>query len=427
MITELTMPSLSPTMEEGTLVAWHAQVGDKIAPGSVIAEVQTDKAVVEWESLDEGYLAAIVIEAGTLAKVNAVAGLLTSKEGEDLGDAVAKAEEANAALAGGEDAAAPAAETPPLPAPAPAPAAPAKPKVGALPKGKRVSPVAVRLATKNQIDLNLVDGTGPDGRIVKADVIAVIEAGTARIGAAAAAGPKPKPKLKLARPDAQTEEVGLSQMRQVIGKRLLQSKTTIPHFYVTEKINAGPMVDLRAQLTAFQGVKLTFNDLVLKACALALRQHPTVNSTFHGDRIIKHDSADISVAVAIPDGLITPIVFNAHALSVAEISKAVKTLAGKAKEGTLQPQEFEGGSFTISNLGMFGIEEFNAIVNPPQAAIIAVGGIKEEAVIENGAVVPGKTLRVTLSCDHRVVDGADAAGFLKDLRELLERPAALLL
>ncbi|TVR42707.1 MAG: pyruvate dehydrogenase complex dihydrolipoamide acetyltransferase [Planctomycetota bacterium] len=433
MITELTMPSLSPTMEEGTLVAWHVKKGEKISPGQVIAEVQTDKAVVEWEALEGGYLAEVLIEAGTLAKVNAVAGLLTSKEGEDLGDAVDKAKALNAELAGG---AAPGAEKAEPSEPEPeAPAIPSRPKpekapgdkAGALPKGKRASPVAVRLATEHRIDLGQLNGSGPDGRIVKADVQAAIESGAARIGAAGPAAPAAKPKRKLSRKDGADESSKMSQMRTVIGRRLLQSKTQIPHFYVTERIDAGPMVALREQLTAFEGVKITFNDLVLKACALALRQHPTVNSTYVKDTIVKHDSADISVAVAIPDGLITPIVFGAHALSVGEISKTVRSLAGKAKEGSLQPKEFEGGTFTISNLGMYGIEEFNAIINPPQCAIIAVGGIKDEPVVQNGSVVPGKTLRVTLSCDHRVVDGADAAGFLRDLRELLERPASLLL
>lgn len=431
MITELTMPSLSPTMEEGTLVAWHIAKGDKIEPGQVVAEVQTDKAVVEWEALDGGYVAELVIEAGTLAKVNAVTAIITSKAGEDIGDAVAEAKAKNESLAGDSAPASDAAkdsdgedkeatpQAPPMPS---RPKSEPKPKK-TLAKGKRVSPVAVRLATEQGIDLNQIEGSGPDGRIVKADVQAAIDSGSAKPMAAAA--PASKPKLKLKRTDASDDSQTLSQMRQVIGRRLLQSKTQIPHFYVTERVNAGAMVALREQLTAFAGVKVTFNDLVLKACALALRLHPTVNSTFHGDRVVKHDSADISVAVAIPDGLITPIVFGAHALSVAEIGDTVRRLATKAKEGSLQPKEFEGGTFTISNLGMYGIEEFNAIINPPQAAIVAVGGIKDEPVVENGAVVAGKTLRLTLSCDHRVVDGADAAGFLRDLRELLERPAAL--
>jgi pyruvate dehydrogenase E2 component (dihydrolipoamide acetyltransferase) len=301
------------------------------------------------------------------------------------------------------------------------PAAPAAPA-----KGIRVSPVAARMAARHSIDLSQVTGSGLDGRIVKRDIQQAIDGGYARIGAGVAAA-KAKPKLKLFRNDATSNTVGLSQMRQVIGRRLLESKTGIPHFYVTERVDVGAMVDLRAQLTAFEGVKVTYNDLVLRACALTLRNHPAVNATYHGDRVVQHDQVDISVAVAIPDGLITPIVFNAHEKSVGQISKDVRGLAKKAKEGTLQPAEFEGGTFTISNLGMYGIEEFNAIINPPQAAIIAVGGIKDEPVVRDGAVVPGKTMRITLSCDHRVVDGADAAAFVKDLRELLERPAALLL
>ncbi|TVR12158.1 MAG: pyruvate dehydrogenase complex dihydrolipoamide acetyltransferase [Planctomycetota bacterium] len=443
MITEQTLPSLSPTMEEGTLVAWHVKKGDHVEEGQVIAEVQTDKAVVEWEALEGGYVAELIIEAGTQAKVNAVAAIFTSKEDEDIGDAVEQAQAKNRELAGGGDSdddaadnkdesasqdsgkSTPDQDAPPMPSRKPSAPAPS-PSSAPLGKGKRVSPVAARMAAASGIDLAQINGTGADGRIVKVDIQAAIDGGYARVGSGGGAAPA-KPKLKLTRKDGQSEKAGLSQMRQVIGKRLLQSKTEIPHFYVTECIDASALVDLRSQLTAFAGVKVTFNDLVTRACALALRQHPTVNSTFHKDHIVKHDSADISIAVAIPDGLITPIIFAAHTLSVSEIGAKVRELSGKAKEGSLQPKEFEGGTFTISNLGMFGIEAFNAIINPPQSAILAVGGIKDEPVIRDGAVVPGKTMRFTLSCDHRVVDGADAAAFLRDLRQLLERPAALLL
>lgn len=445
MITEQTLPSLSPTMEEGTLVAWHVKKGDRVDEGQVIAEVQTDKAVVEWEALEGGYVAELIIEAGTQAKVNTVAAIFTSKEDEDIGDAVEQAQAKNRELAGGggdegsdnddqsddgDDDKAEAKDTPDKdapPMPSRKPSAPApSPGPAPLGKGKRVSPVAARMAAASGIDLAQINGTGSDGRIVKADIQAAVDGGYARIGSGGGGTPA-KPKLKLTRKDGQSEKASLSQMRQVIGRRLLQSKTEIPHFYVTERIDAGALVDLRGQLTAFAGVKVTFNDLVTRACALALRQHPTVNSTFHKDHVVKHDSADISIAVAIPDGLITPIIFAAHTLSVSEIGAKVRELSGKAKDGSLQPKEFEGGTFTISNLGMYGIEEFNAIINPPQSAILAVGGIKDEPVVRDGTVVPGKTMRLTLSCDHRVVDGADAAGFLRDLRQLLERPASLLL
>nr|MBA3846996.1 2-oxo acid dehydrogenase subunit E2 [Planctomycetota bacterium] len=270
-----------------------------------------------------------------------------------------------------------------------------------------------------------VSGTGPDGRIIKRDIEKALLLGGAKLGSGAAAPAKPK--LKPFRADRAAKPVPMTGMRAAIGRRLLQSKTQIPHFYVTERIDAANLVVLREQLSAIDGVRVSVNDLVVRATALALRIHPRLNTTFDGTTITEHDSADISVAVAIPDGLITPIVFKAHALSVRQISDAVRDLAKKAQDGKLKPAEFEGGSFTISNLGMYGIEEFSAIINPPQCAILAVGGIKDEPVVRAGQVVPGKTMRVTLSADHRVVDGAAGAEFLKTLRELLEAPAALLI
>ena len=232
--------------------------------------------------------------------------------------------------------------------------------------------------------------------------------------------------MKVLRPDGTGADVAMSPMRQIIGKRLLEAKTQIPHFYVSESIDAGALVAMREQINVLEGMNVTINDLIVRASALALRAHPKVNATFHGNSIKQYDSADISVAVAIPDGLITPIVTKAHAKSVKQIGEEVRALAKKAVEGKLQPVEFQGGSFTISNLGMFGISEFVAIINPPQVAILAVAGIKDEAVVKHGQLVAGKVMRVTLSADHRAVDGADAAAFLKTLRELLEAPATLL-
>jgi pyruvate dehydrogenase E2 component (dihydrolipoamide acetyltransferase) len=357
-----------------------------------------------------------------------VAAVFTTKDGEDAKAAIAKAKEKNAALAAGSAPAAPApmaaAPTPPPKAAAPAPSAASAP---ALAKGMRISPVASRLAAANRIDLGALRGSGPDGRIIKRDVETALANGSARLGAGGAAKPE-KSKLKPFRPDgAAVVDVPMSQMRAAIGRRLLEAKTQIPHFYISERIDASNLVALREQLNAIDGVKLTFNDLVVRAAALALRMHPKVNSTYANGAIRQHDSADISIAVAIPDGLITPILFKAHTLGVRQIGEAVRQLAKKATGGTLKPAEFEGGTFTISNLGMYGIEEFSAIINPPQCAILAVGGIKDEPVIKDGAVVPGKTMRLTLSADHRVVDGATGAEFMKTVRELLEVPAALLL
>lgn len=431
MIIEQLMPALSPTMTEGTLVAWRVKKGDVIKAGTVIAEIQTDKAVAEWDAADGGTVVEILIEAGAMAKVNMVAAILSTKKEDDIPAAIAKAKATNAKLAAG-DAPAAAAPAPVVAAPIAAPVVAAAPTAPAVPekpgKGVRISPVAAKIAAAFGIDVRLVKGTGPDGRVVKADVEAAAKAGTAKIGAAGAAAKPEKPKLKVLRADAAAAQttIPLTPMRQIIGKRLLESKTQIPHFYVTESVDVGALVSLREQANALDGVNITVNDLITRAAALALRIHPRLSATWHGDRVVQHDSSDISIAVAIPDGLITPIVTKAHAKSVRQIGEEIRVLAKKAKDGKLQPTEFQGGSFTISNLGMFGIESFVAIINPPQVAILAVAGIKDVPVVKNGQIVPGKVMQLTLSADHRAVDGADAAAFLKTLRELLEAPATLL-
>jgi pyruvate dehydrogenase E2 component (dihydrolipoamide acetyltransferase) len=441
MIIEQLMPSLSPTMTEGTIVAWRIKPGDTVKSGQVMAEIQTDKAVVEWECLDAGTVAEILLPAGTAAKVNMIAAVFTTK-GEDAADAIAKAKEKNAAFTGG---AAPAKPAEPAPTVTTSPAVQHAATPVAMPsimprgghkpasegKNVRISPVASRLAAASGIDLRLVVGSGPDGRIIRRDIETAIKNGTAKLGApggSAAPAKAEKPKLKPFRGDKQpVVDVPVSVMRAAIGRRLLQSKQSIPHFQITEKIDASALTVLREQLNAYDGVKISVNDLVVRATALALRLHPKVNSTYDGTTIRQFDSADISIAVAIPDGLITPIVFKAHSLGVKQISDTVRDLAKRATEGKLKPAEFEGGTFTISNLGMYGIEQFNAIVNPPQAAILAVAAIKDEPVVKGGQIVPGKIMRVTLSADHRVIDGAAGAEFLKTLRELLESPAGLLI
>ncbi|HYE06108.1 MAG TPA: dihydrolipoamide acetyltransferase family protein [Planctomycetota bacterium] len=429
------MPALSPTMTEGAIVSWRIKKGDVVKSGQVMAEIQTDKAVGEWQCLDGGTVAEILLPAGTNAKVNMVAAVFTTKPGEDATAAIAKAKETNAKLAAGDGATAAAAAPAKVEAAEGAPMKQAAPTaVAEAPKAApahlgngrqpRISPVASRMAAASRIDVTQLSGTGPDGRIIKRDIEKALSQGSAKIGGGSAAPAKPK--LKPFRADRAAKPVPMTGMRAAIGRRLLQSKTQIPHFYVTERIDAANLVALREQLSAIDGVRVSVNDLVVRATALALRIHPRLNTTFDGTTITEHDSADISVAVAIPDGLITPIVFKAHALSVRQISDAVRDLAKKAQDGKLKPAEFEGGSFTISNLGMYGIEEFSAIINPPQCAILAVGGIKDDPVVRAGQIVPGKTMRVTLSADHRVVDGAAGAEFLKTLRELLEAPAALL-
>ena len=293
--------------------------------------------------------------------------------------------------------------------------------------GHHISPVAAFLATRHGLDLARIDGTGPDGRIIRRDVENTLAHRAAQAGPTVPdATPKPKPALFRADRTPVTE-VPMTMIRAAVGRRLLASKQGIPHFQVTERVDAGNLVALKAQLGAFAGTNVSYNDLVLRATALALRLHPRLNSTFDGTTIREHDSADISVAVALPDGLITPIVFKAHTLSVRQIGDTVRELAKRAAAGTLKPHEFEGGTFTVSNLGMHGVLEFNAIINPPQCAILAVAGIRDEPLVRAGSVVAGQAMRLTLSADHRVIDGVAAATFMKTLRELLEEPAELLM
>jgi pyruvate dehydrogenase E2 component (dihydrolipoamide acetyltransferase) len=426
MITELTFPALSPTMSEGTLVAWRVKPGDVIKAGAVVAEIQTDKAVVEWESPEGGTVRELLVAANQVAKVNTIAAIITSK-GEDIAATLAAAKVKNEKLAAGTaPAAAPAATATAAPKPAPNfAAAPAPAKPAPVKKGPRVSPVAARIAAENGLDLTRIAGSGPDGRIVRADVERAVRDGSAK----AAAGPAApaKPKLKVLRADKADASVAMSPMRAVIASRLLASKQQIPHFYVEDVVDAAALAALREQLNLLDGVRVTVNDLITRACALALRAHPRVNATFDGKTVTQLDSADIAIAVALPDGLITPIVTKAHAKTVRQIGDEIRVLAKKAQEGKLAPAEFQGGSFTISNLGSTGISAFSAIINPPQVAILAVAAIKDEPVVQDGAVVAGKTLRLTLSADHRAVDGADAAAFMKTLRELLENPATLLI
>lgn len=425
MITELTFPALSPTMSEGTLVAWRVKPGDAIKAGQVVAEIQTDKAVVEWESPEAGTVRELLVAANQVAKVNTVAAIITTK-GEDIAEAVAKAKAKNEKLAAGGAAPAPAATAAAAPKPAPNFAAnPAPAKPAPVKKGPRVSPVAARIAAEHGLDLTRISGSGPDGRIVRADVERALRDGSAKPLAAGSAAPA-KPKLKVLRADKADATVPMSPMRTVIASRLQASKQQIPHFYVEDVVDAAALAALREQLGVLDGVRVTVNDLITRACALALRAHPRLNATFDGTAVKQLDSADISIAVALPDGLITPIVTKAHAKSVRAIGEEIRVLAKKAQEGKLQPAEFQGGSFTISNLGATGIAAFSAIINPPQVAILAVAAIKDEPVVRDGQVVPGKTLRLTLSADHRAVDGADAAAFMKTLRELLEAPATLL-
>ncbi|MEZ4756202.1 MAG: pyruvate dehydrogenase complex dihydrolipoamide acetyltransferase [Flavobacteriales bacterium] len=413
------MPKLSDTMTEGVVSAWHKKVGDKVKSGEVLAEIETDKATMEFESFTDGVLLHIGVEKGKAAAVDSVLAVL-GKEGEDitalLAEAAQAAPAAVEATAAPAPAPAPVAEAPktapaPTPAPAPRPAAPAV--APAPPSNGRVfaSPLARRMAEEKGIDIARVKGSGPEGRITKRDVEGHSGGGMAWSG----------PQVE------HFEEVAVSQMRKTIARRLAESKFSAPHFYLTLEIDMARAMQVREAVNKqIAPDKISFNDLVIKAAAVALKQHPKVNSSWLGDRIRTNHHVHIGVAVAVEEGLLVPVVRFADGKPLRTIGAEVRDFAKKAKEKKLQPQDWEGNTFTISNLGMFGIEEFTAIINPPDACILAVGGIMEKPVVRGGAIVPGHTMKVTLSCDHRVVDGATGAAFLNTFKQLLEEPALLL-
>lgn len=399
----LTMPKLSPTMEEGTIAKWHKKEGDRVEAGDLLFEVSTDKATVEYNALDEGWLRKIIITDGQSATVNQPVAILTEDEKENVDGYKPE----------GVGAEKPAVKPPESPVELAA-AAPKAPVSTQQPQGRILaSPLAKKLAKDQGLDLSGVIGTGPGKRVMSRDLEQI------KTSAKKAAPSVPAGSF--------TTET-LSPIRKVIAQRLQEAKSTIPHFYVQLTVDAAPIVAFREQLKALQQ-NASVNDCVIKACALALRAHPVVNSGFNAkdNTLIRFQTVDISVAVSIDGGLITPIVKHADHKGLTEISAEVKALAKKAKEGKLEPAEFQGGSFTISNLGMFGVTNFQAIINPPQSAILAVSAILDVPVVKDGAVVPGKVMNLTLSVDHRVVDGVAAAEFLNELKRLLENPLSLLL
>ncbi len=429
----LTMPKLSPTMEEGTIAKWRKKEGDYVKAGDVLFEVATDKATVEHSALDEGFLRKILIQEGQSAIVNQPVAVFTEKKEESIEGYKPEGELPKAAPAKPTEAPVSpkeAAPAPTKPATAGAMAQPAFVPEPPLAKyafsgtegdmvGRIVaSPLAKKIAREKGIDLTTVKGTGPHGRIMSRDLDLGQPAGSVTFGRREAPTVTP----------GTFEEIPLSHIRKIIGQRLQESKTFIPHFYTTQEILADKMVCLRAEL-ATVGLKVSYNDFVLRASALALREHPNVNSGFNSvnQSLIRFKTIDISVAVSVSTGLITPIIRHADFKNLGQLSSEMRVLASKAKAGKLMREEYTGGSFTVSNMGMFGISEFVAIINPPQAAILAVGGIEDRAVVKEGQIVPGKTMRVTLSADHRVLDGADAAKFLKTLQKYLENPSLLLL
>jgi pyruvate dehydrogenase E2 component (dihydrolipoamide acetyltransferase) len=440
---KLEMPSLSPTMEEGTIAKWHVKVGDKIEEGTVLCSVETDKTTVDYESLDEGYLRAIHVESGS-AKVNALIGYITDEADEefeaDYQEAIEASKKAEEEAAPAPAAEAPAAPAPAAPAPVAAPAAPtftapvAPAPVAAAPVSNanvKASPVARKMAEEKGIDLSTVKGSGPGGRIIKGDIENYVPS-----AAPAAAGKPGKPDISKQpavigsmAPVPPTVDEPLGQVMKVIGQRLAQSQTDAVEFFVAMKIQVDALNALRKQLNNTPGYKISLNDLVVKAVAMNLRRFPVVNSSFYGDFIRKNSNIDISIAVSTPDGgLITPIVTNADAKPLGIISAEVKSLVKKAATGTLAPEEFQGGTFTVSNMGMFGVSSFTSIINPPQSAILAVAGVEEELYFkEDGEVGSKKMMTVNLTADHRVINGALAAQFVNGLKEIIENPASLML
>ena len=422
MSVNILMPALSPTMTEGKLARWLKKEGEAVASGDVIAEIEPDKATMEVEAVDEGTLGRILVEAGTEGvKVNAPIAILVA-DGEAVPDAAPTAAAPEAAPAA--PAATPAvAVAPPAAAPAPAPA----PVGEAAPKAGRVfaSPLARRVAAQKGIDLGAVKGSGPNGRIVRRDVEAALAAPVAA-PAAPKAAPQPTPTI-----DVPHTAVPNSSVRKVIARRLTEAKSTIPHFYVAMDVELDALLALRAQLNASSpaegpgAFKLSVNDLLIKAVAVTLRRVPKVNASYTEDATILYDDVDISVAVSVPDGLITPIIRNADRKSLSQISNEAKELIARARAGKLKPQEFQGGSFSISNMGMYGVKEFSAIINPPQAAILAIAAGEKRAVVKGDALAIATVMTVTLSVDHRVVDGALAAEWVAAFRSVVESPLSL--
>ena len=425
---QILMPALSPTMTEGNVASWLMNEGDRVAAGDILCEIETDKATMEVEATDEGTLGRIVVPAGTEGvAVNAVIGLIL-EDGEDAAALDGAAAPAPAATASD---AAPAAASEPAPAAADEP--PAAPAPPAREPGARIfaSPLARRMAKQAGLALEAIAGTGPGGRIVKADIEAAIAAAAA---APAAAAPAPAP-AAAAMPVAPAAAAGYrdapaSTMRKVIARRLQEAKREVPHFYLTVDCTVDALLETRAQLNGrSDALSLSVNDFVIRAAALALRKVPDANASWVDGALRRYDSADVSVAVAIEDGLVTPIVRNADGKGLAEISAEVKELAGRAraKPMGLAPEEYQGGTFSVSNLGMYGIKEFSAIINPPQAMILAVGAAEQRPVVRDGALAVATRMSCTLSVDHRVVDGALGARFLQAFKGLIEDPLTMLL
>jgi pyruvate dehydrogenase E2 component (dihydrolipoamide acetyltransferase) len=458
MATNILMPALSPTMEEGKLAKWLVKEGDTVKSGTILAEIETDKATMEFEAVDEGKIGKILVPEGSEGvKVNAPIAVLL-EEGESADAAPAAPKDIPAAMKDIGDAVK--AVVPLTPAAANGKAAalvPLSPKGGeggaaksAPGEGARIfaSPLAKRIAAEKGLNLSGIAGTGPRGRIVKSDVENA-KPGTAKPAAAAPAaasgggipGVAPLPDARLLYPAGSYEETPHDNMRKAIAKRLTSAKTLIPHYYLTVDCNLDALMAVREKMNAaaplvkkgeggkdkVPAYKLSVNDFIMKASAMALMKHPDVNASWTDTAILRHRHADVGVAVALDFGLITPIIFKAQTKGLVEISNEVKTLSGLAKEKKLKPNQYEGGGFSVSNLGMYGIKNFTSIINPPQSCIIAVGAGEERPVVKNGKIEIGTVMTVTMSADHRVVDGGTGAKFLQTLKQFIEEPASMLL
>ncbi|TVR18866.1 MAG: pyruvate dehydrogenase complex dihydrolipoamide acetyltransferase [Balneolaceae bacterium] len=428
MAVKIEMPKLSDTMEEGVIAKWNVKEGDKVSSGDVIAEVETDKATMEVEVFDDGTILKIMAQEGEAIPLGGLIAII-GDEGEDISDMV---DGSGAGDSAEKETKTESKEPKKEEKKESGDSDDFDPILGDIEKSDekesdssestsdngriKASPLAKKMAEEKGIELGSVKGSGPDGRIVKRDI----------------EGYKPSEEKKPSAPVAtfeseESEEVKISQMRKTIARRLSESKFTNPHFYETIDIDMEEAIRARTSLNEVSDVKISFNDIVVKACAAALRRHPAVNSSWLDDIIRKHGDVNVAVAVAIEDGLMTPVIRHADKKNLRQISAETRELAGLARDKKLQPEQMEGSTFTISNLGMFGIEEFTAIINPPNACILAVGAIRDVPVVKNGEVVPGKRMKVTLSSDHRIVDGAKAAEFLNTLRQMIENPLAMML
>ncbi|OAN62032.1 pyruvate dehydrogenase complex dihydrolipoamide acetyltransferase [Balneola sp. EhC07] len=422
MAIKIEMPKLSDTMEEGVIAKWNVKEGDKISAGDIIAEVETDKATMDVEAFDDGTLLKIIPQEGDAVPLGGLIAVI-GEEGEDISDILDGAggsgssessssddsdkKEEKKSEESKEDKSEEKTET--------------KETSSESDNGRvKASPLAKKMAEDKGIDLTSVQGSGPDGRVVKKDI-------EDYKGGSSLSKPSSSSTASKSFESLESKEVKVSQMRKVIARRLSESKFTNPHFYETIDIDMKAAMAARSSMNEANDVKISFNDIVVKACAIALTRHQAINSSWHDDVIKEHGDVHVAVAVAIDEGLMTPVITHADKKGLSEISSETRELAGLARDRKLQPEQMEGSTFTISNLGMFGIEEFTAIINPPNACILAVGAIRDVPVVENGAVVPGKRMKITLSSDHRIVDGAKAAQFLNTVKNLLENPLSMLL